>query len=198
MTVVRVAESIDISAQRDDVFAIVTHPVRRLQLSPFWGTTQICEISPEFPARGSCFRSCPTTDGLEPHNASVTDFVPGQKFSYALEDSIAQDVVWMVQEVRGGVRLRYEESFEVDDAASDDFIREVRQAIVKWLTNIKRYAELHTSRTKRFARWALDRYYLKLRPDQRNVIVAVLAMQAISSIAGIMGIIAFGFTRLLA
>lgn len=202
MTVVRVAESIDIAAPSGDVFSILTHPLRRLQLSPFWGTTQICEVSPEFPTPGSCFRSCPTAEGLEPHDASVTDLVPGRKFSYAFAGTIAQDVVWTVTDVRDGARLRYEESFEVpeggeDGVTPDEFMRKVRQAIVRWLANIKRYAELHTTRTKRAVRWALDRYYLKLRPDQRNVINTVVAMHAISGIAGIMGIFAFGLTRLL-
>lgn len=197
MAVVRVAESVDIAAPLDAVFAIVTHGERRLQLSPFWGSTHICEVSPEFPEPGSCFRTCPTAEGLEPHDARVTAYELGRKFAYALDCGIAQDVVWTVQAAREDTRLRYEESFEVDDAAGEDFIRKVREAIVRWLANIKRYAELHTTPARRLARWSLDRFYLNLPPDQRNVVATILAMGAISSIAGVMSIVAFGFTRLL-
>ena len=196
MTIVGVAESVDISAPREAVFAIVTHRERRLQLSPMWGTVMVCDASPEYPQVGSCFHTCPTGEGMQPHDASVTACEPGRKFAYMLCDSLAQDVTWTLHEVRGGTRLRYEEAFEVDDQGGEDFIRKVREAIVKWLTNIKRYAELHTTRTRRLARWAVDRYYLNLRPDQRNVIATIVAMHVISGIAGIMAVIAFGFTRL--
>jgi uncharacterized protein YndB with AHSA1/START domain len=79
----------------------------------------------------------------------------------------------------------------------EEFTQSVRKVIHEWLANIKRYAELRQTRTRRLIKWALDRYYLHLRPDQRQVIAIVLFMQITGMIAFTMAAIGLGLASLL-
>jgi hypothetical protein len=197
MRTVKVVESVDIAASRDEVFSILTNCDRRLQLSPLWGTSEIQSISPDFPQEGSSYRVKLREDELE-YDTIVTAFVANQKFSYRLTTRREINVTWTVQEVSRGTRLIYREEFLVDETGKDDdFVQAVRRVVQQWLTNIKRYAELDERWTRRLLKWVLDHYVLKLRTDQRRVILILIALQAATILSFIALVIGWALISLL-
>jgi len=65
------------------------------------------------------------------------------------------------------------------------------------LTNIKRYSELRDGQGRKLTKWFLDRFYLKLRPDQRRVVLLMLFMQAIGLATFVIAVIGWGVASLL-
>lgn len=198
MRTVKVVESVDIEAPRDEVFSILTNCDRRLQLSPLWGTSEILSVSPDFPQEGSSYRVKLREDGLE-YETIVTAFVAGQRFSYRLTTRREINVTWTVQEVPRGTRLIYHEEFLVDDTGKDEeFVQAVRRVVRQWLNNIRRYAELDERWMQRLLKWVLDRYVLKLRAEQRRVILMLVALQAATILSFVALVIGWALVSLLA
>lgn len=180
MRTTKVVESVDIDAPRDHVFEILANCDRRLQLSPLWGATEIEDVTPDFPHEGSHYHVKLTGDEevIEEYDTIVTAFVPDQKFAYRLTARRQPQATWTVQEVPRGTRLIYHEEFLVDETGDEEFVQSVRQVVTGWLSNIKRYAELKDTGIHRLVKWVLDRYLLKLRVEQRRVILMLVLLQA--------------------
>jgi hypothetical protein len=192
----KVVEWVDIEAPHEDVFRLVLDLKRRVQLSPLWGITEVESISPDFPQEGSSFRTKLVKGGEKHFDSVVAEYQAERKLSYRLDGDHPSLVSWTVLDRGKGARLIYEEKFQVEDAHTDEFRQSVREAVQKWLKNIQRYSELRTTRTHRLAKWFLDRYFLKLKADQRNVIAALLFMKAVSFIAFVMAALAYGVASL--
>lgn len=177
----QVVESVDIAAPRAYVFQVVANCDRRLQLSPLWGLTEIQNIAPNFPEEGSYYHVKPLVEnGEDEYDAIITSFVPNYKFAYQLTAKRGTRVTWSFQDVSQGTRLIYHEEFLVDEAGDDHFVQTVSQVVRQWLENIKRYAELGTTGLQRLVKWALDNHLLKLRAEQRRVILLLLALQGVT------------------
>lgn len=196
MDTVRVVEYVDIAAPRHEVFTTVTNCERRLQLCPLWGAIRLVSVSADYPAAGSRWLSAPAQETADVYPSIVTDYQPAQRFAYYTATDGQAVVTWTFQDVAAGTRVIYQEEFAADEAQVDEITAQVRQVVRDWLRNIKRYSELRRTRFERLLRWLADHYYLKLRPDQRNVIATILIMHFIGAIASVMAIVAFGFTRL--
>jgi hypothetical protein len=180
----KVVESIDIAAPRDELFDIIVNCDRRLQLSPLWGTGEIEEISPDFPQEGSHYHTKLTNDGvIEEYDTIVTGHIPHQKFAYRLTSRRQPEATWTFQDLDQGTRLIYHEGFLIDEAGEDEFVQSVRDTVKEWLVNIRRYAELRGGWWQPYAKWAVDKYLLPLRVDQRRVIFLLLAWQTVSCLA---------------
>lgn len=192
----KVVEYIDIQAPRQEVFSLITHIERRLQLSPLWGVASLEAKNGDYPQVGSTYKMRLTEGEQTPYETIVTVYEPYQKFAYCLDVDRQTSVTWTLQEIKMGTRLTYEEVFLVDEAAEQEFIQSVRGVVHNWLANIQRYAELRQSNTRRLARWLVDRFYLGLRPDQRRVILTILFMQAVAAIAFIMAALGWGLVSL--
>lgn len=192
----RIVEYVDIAAPRHEVFATVTHCERRLQLCPLWGAIRLVSVSADYPAAGSRWLSAPAQEPAGVYPSVVTDYQPAQRFAYYTTTAVRAAVAWTFQDVAAGTRVIYQEEFAADEAQVGEIAAQVRQVVRDWLRNIKRYSELRRTRFERLLRWLADHYYLKLRPDQRNVIATILIMHFIGAIASVMAIVAFGFTRL--
>jgi carbon monoxide dehydrogenase subunit G len=52
----KVTEYIDIQAPRQEVFSLITHLERRLQLSPLWGVASVEAKNGNYPQVGSSYR----------------------------------------------------------------------------------------------------------------------------------------------
>jgi len=194
----KVVESIDIKAPRDEVFDIIANSDRRLQLSPLWGTGEIKDISPDFPQEGSHYHTKLMNDGvIEEYDTIVTSFVPNQKFAYRLTSKRQSEATWTFQDVEQGTRLIYHEEFLIDEAGEDEFVQSVRDTVKEWLVNIRRYAELRGGWWQPYARWAVDKYLLPMRVDQRRVIFLLLAWQTVSCVALLALAAGWGTARLL-
>ena len=109
----------------------------------------------------------------------IEEYQPPHLFSYHLDDDCKTVVTWKFQSIPFGTRINYEEVFCDESIVNEDFIPTVRHVISEWLTNIKRYSELHGGPGRKIVKWFLDRFYLKMRPDQRRVVLIMLFMQAI-------------------
>jgi hypothetical protein len=64
------------------------------------------------------------------------------------------------------------------------------------LSNIKKYSELHHGQGRQIVKWFLDRFYLKLRPEQRRVMQMALFMQAIGLGTFLLAVTGWGIVRL--
>lgn len=193
----KVTEFIDVQAPPQEVFSLITHLERRLQLSPLWGVASLEAKNGNYPQVGSSYKVRLTEGEQPPYLTVITAYEPYRKFAYCLDVDRQTSVTWTLQAIKMGTRLTYEEEFLVDEQAEQEFTQTVRQVVHNWLANIQRYAELRQSKTKQLARWLVDRFYLGLRPDQRRVIVTILFMQAIMAITFIMAAVGFGLISLL-
>ena len=109
----------------------------------------------------------------------VEEYQPPHRFCYHLDDDCKTIITWRFQSIPLGTRIYYEEVFCDENMGNDEFITTVHHVISEWLSNIKRYSELRDGRGRKVIKWFLDRFYLKLRPDQRRVVLLMLFMQAI-------------------
>lgn len=196
MEKVKIVEWVDINASCARVFDLVLDVQRRMQLSPLWGVTRVEEKSPDYPAEGSSYRVKFLKDEHPDYCTVVTELQQGRKFAYHLQIEQETSVCWSVQETPRGTRLVYEEEFLCSPEQAPDFGKTVREITRKWLTNLKRYAELKERGLDRLIRWFLDRHFLKLMPDQRNVILTVLFMHGVGALAFVMSAIALGVASL--
>ena len=192
----KVIEYIDIAAPREEIFNLVINLERRMQLSPLWGFATFMEISPEYPESGSSYKVKPNQAAQSAYNTIITEYQPLNKFAYRLTSDTQTTVSWIFQEIAQGTRIIYEEEFLVRDEQDEaTFNQEVKKIITQWLKNIKNYSELRNGRIKQALRWLLDRYFLKLRTNQRNVILTILFMQIVGMISFVMAAIALGIAR---
>jgi len=75
---------------------------------------------------------------------------------------------------------------------------QTRQKLVSdWLVSIARYAGLPRSRLGRVMRWLMDRYLLRMRADQRRIILALLAMQVVMFLTFVASVIGLGLAGVL-
>lgn len=122
---------------------------------------------------------------------------PPNRLSYQLDADCKTIVTWRFQAIPYGARVNYEEVFCDESIGGDEFISTVHRVIQDWLANIKRYAELRGSRTRRFVKWFLDRFFLKLRPDQRRTVVLILLLQGIAVVTFLIAAISLGIAAFL-
>jgi hypothetical protein len=122
----------------------------------------------------------------------ISDYKPPSKFSYHLTADCETIITWRFQNTSRGTRILYEEIFCDENKGGEDFLPTVHNMIHDWLVNIKRYGELRGSRSCIILKWFLDRYYLKLRPDQRRTVLLVLIIQAIALITFLVAAISLG------
>ncbi len=192
----KVVEYIDINAPRDEVFELILNLKRRMQLSPLWGFASFEKMDPEYPEIGSSYHVKPKKEDQVGYTTTITDYQPLQKLAYRLSANTQTSVTWTVQQVAQGTRIIYEEEFTItEDQDKEAFNQSVKKVVSQWLKNIKNYSELREGRIKRAIRWFLDRYYLNLRTDQRNVILTILFMQLVGMISFVMAAIALGIAR---
>ncbi len=109
----------------------------------------------------------------------IEEYQPPHKLSYFLNEDCETIVTWSFQSIPFGTRVNYEEVFCDENVRDENFISTVQHVISEWLSNIKRYSELRDDWRHKLVRWFLDRIYLKLRPDQRRVVLILLYLQAI-------------------
>jgi len=126
----------------------------------------------------------------------IEEYQSPQIFSYHLDDDCKTVVTWRFQSIPFGTRINYEEVFCDDILVDENFILTVRHVIEEWLTNIKRYSELRDGPGRKVIKWFLDRFYLKMRPDQRRVVLLMLYMQAIGLATFMVALIGWGIATL--
>jgi hypothetical protein len=127
----------------------------------------------------------------------VDDYEAPHKFSYHLDADCKTIVTWRFQSIPRGTRVNYEEVFCQENTGGEDFLPTVRHVIHEWLVNIKRYSELRGTRGRLFLKKLIDRFYLKLRPDQRRTVLLILFMQAIALFTFVVAAIGLGIAGLL-
>ncbi len=196
MGLAKVVEWIDIQAPRAEVFKLIVDIERRMQLSPLWGIASIEAKSNNYPNRGSKYLVRHLAGNPSVYQTTITDYERDRKLSYCLDVDQQTSVTWLLNDIPRGTRIIYMEEYHVEDENADQFNRSVRDVVKSWLSNIQRYAELRQSTFKRIIRWLVDRFYLRLRPEQRRVIVMILVMQFVSFIAFIMAALAMGIASL--
>ena len=193
---VRVTKWVDIQAPRSEVFDLVVDLERRTQLSPLWGIAKTQKPSDDYPREGSSYKvEIPENEGscIE---TIITAFLPLKKLAYkSLFENIAW-VTWNFQEVPQGTRLIYTEEFLAEESNSEVLRQSVYKIVNEWLTNLRRYSELREGWKKRLLKRLVDRFYLKLQPDQRRTVTTILYLQAIGTITFVMVALAAGLASL--
>jgi hypothetical protein len=126
----------------------------------------------------------------------IEEYQPPHKFSYYLNEDCETIVTWSFQSIPFGTRINYEEVFCDENVRDENFISTVQHVIREWLSNIKRYSELRDGRGRKAVKWFLDRFYLKLRPDQRRMVLVLLYLQAIGLATFVVAAISWGIASL--
>ena len=167
-------------------------------LSVKLGQNHIDQVVPRAPQQPSeDYRQKPGLELPTEQEYFVEEYQPPHRFSYHLDDDCKTIVTWRFQSIPLGTRINYEEVFCDENMGDENFIPTVRHVIGEWLTNIKRYSELRGGRGRLLVKWFLDRIYLKLRPDQRRVVMVLLFMQAIGLATFVIAVIGWGVASLL-
>lgn len=131
------------------------------------------------------------------HEYYISEYEPPYKFSYYLDNDCETVVTWSFQSIPFGTRINYQEVFCDDNVEDENFVSTVQHVVREWLSNIKRYSELRESRGRRFVKWLLDCFYLKLRPDQRRIVLVLLYLQAIGLGTFLIAALGWGVVSLL-
>lgn len=126
----------------------------------------------------------------------IEEYQPSQIFCYHLDDDCKTVVTWRFQSIPFGTRINYEEVFCDENMGDEEFIPTVQHVISEWLTNIKRYSELRDGPWRKLVKWFLDRFYLKLRPDQRRVVQIMLFLQAVGLATFLVAVIGWAVASL--
>jgi hypothetical protein len=192
----RVVEYVDIRAPKDEVFKLILNLTRRMQLSPLWGLAKIDFISADYPQPGSHYDVTLVQGDGSHYSTEITENLADRKFSYTLDVARETRVAWLIQDTAEGTRLIYQEEFLVTEGEEDEFSQAVRKVVRDWLKNIKNYTELRNSAVGRFIRWGLDRFFLQLRKDQRQVVATLLFLQISGFISFVMAALALGVAGL--
>ncbi len=192
METTKVIAWIDIDAPLQEVYDAILNVEKRMQLSPLWGATKLEKIDQDYPKEGSQVEIQLESPPYTSYRTIVTGLNPLKKLAYRLTVERDTQVTWRFQEVSSGTRLTYQEEFNVEADEKELFSQSVRDVIQAWLKNIKRYTELREGRIKKIAKWCVDRFYLRLRPDQRKTIQTILFMHIVGMVSSIMAILAWG------
>jgi hypothetical protein len=217
---ISIQEQIEIQAPVEEVFAILTHPEKHLQLGPDWGAARLGQISDDYPQAGSFYQLVPIEADEPPYTTTVTEFDPLRRIALRVDLDSEYRASWEIEDLGTSVRLSYQAEFlletseeqqePVKEASGDPFeavfnppatyehkVKAARREAAGWLSSIKRYAELRETRLRLGIRWLMDRYILRLRSDQRRIILALLAMQVISCLTFIAAVVGIGLASLI-
>ncbi len=193
---VRVTHWVDIHAPRAEVFDLVVDLERRMQLSPLWGIAKAQNPSHDYPCEGSSYEvEIPENEGFC-FKTIITAFLPLKKLAYKSLFKNNARVTWHFQDIPQGTRLIYTEEFLAEESSSKALRESVFKIVNDWLTNLRRYAELREGWKKRLVKRLVDRFYLKLQPDQRRTVTTILYFQAIGTITFVMAALAAGLASL--
>jgi hypothetical protein len=196
MEMARISEWIDIQAPKEELFGLITSLERRMQLSPLWGLTKVTERCGDYPQVGSGYVARVVEGVSQEYETVVTEYQPPTKFSYCIDVDMLTTVTWRLQDTANGIRLTYTEEYIPPEQDQEAFAEQVRKVIHDWLNNIKRYSELREGWLNKTVRWLLDRYFLRLRQDQRKVILMLLVLQISGTIAFIAAAVGMGVASL--
>jgi len=217
---IQVQENIEIQAPAEEVFAILSNPEKHLQLGPDWGRAHLSQISDDYPQSRGSYLLTPVDEDEPPYSTIVTELDPPRRIAFRTDDASQYQASWIIEERESAVLLSYQAEFtlEIDEneqetsvEASGDELEailnqpesiehkaEIAQSEAhSWLTSIKRYAELRETRLRLWLRWLMDRFILRLRTDQRRIILALLAMQLITCITFIAAVVGIGLASLI-
>lgn len=125
----------------------------------------------------------------------VKEWEPPFRLSYALDEDCKTIITWKLQSIPRGTRLTYEEVFCPEVVEGKDFLPTVRHVVHEWLLNIKRYGELRGTRGRVFVKRLLDRFFLRLRPDQRRTVLLILFMQGIAMVTFVIAAVGLGIAN---
>ena len=217
---IHIQEQIEIHAPAEEVFAILADPEKHLQLGPNWGQARLERVSNDYPQSGSSYQLIPVQEGELPYFTFVTDLDWLREIAFRIEDDSQSTVTWKIETQAEAVRLNYQAEFQLDvepeeahatGEESGDALQSIlkrpesfehqvevaRREAVEWLTSIKRYAELRETRLRLWLRWLMDRFILRLRSDQRRIILALIAMQLITFLTFVAAVVGIGLVSLI-
>lgn len=207
-----ITAEITIHAPAAEVFALLVHPEKRLQLHPEWGTFRPMGFSSDFPREGSVFQLEYPRRETPPAHVKVIGFEPDRLFAYRINDERRTEARWVLTEKDTITHLVYTERFvppaeleyedipesELDDQTylpdTSPELQAQREAGL-WLDSLKRYAELRESKGRLAVKAFIDRFVLTLRGDQRRIILGLVAFQIVMCLTFLCAVLGFGAIR---
>lgn len=197
----------------EELFALLSQPRLRLQLAPDWGEYDFLDVDPEFPAPASAFRLKLKKPDETIWEIQVLSCQPPHRLAITSIRGPQYHAEWLVEPDPGGSRLSLSEQIELPDpvdpqadkppAKADDDdalfkitpltpLQERQKLVTDWVASIGRYAGMQNNRLGRAYRWLMDRYLLRLRADQRRIILALLVMQVVMCLTFVASAIGLG------
>lgn len=197
------SSSILVNASPEELFSLLCQPLLRLQLAPDWGESIFLGADPDFPVPGSAYRLQLKDPAETVWEIGVQACEPPRRLVLASRQGPSYSAEWLVEASENGSRLNLMEQIELPEAseqvaaetqlpagspgdletyykaAAQTPVQERQKLVTDWVASVGRYAGLHNSRLGRAGRRFMDRYLLRLRADQRRIILAIIAMQVV-------------------
>lgn len=206
---------IAVSVPPAELFNLLCQTRLRYQLAPDWGEYDFLGVDPDFPAPGSAYRLQLKQPLQELWEIAVEACEPPRRLLLASRQGPEYRAEWLVEPLAAGCRLRLEEQIKLSEpplaeaageparAQSEDLESmfqvarqtppQVRQKLVaEWVGSIGRYADLPNSKLGRGFKWLMDRYLLRLRAEQRRVMLILLAIEMVMFLAFVAAAIGLG------
>jgi hypothetical protein len=210
------SSSIHVNASPVELFSLLSQPLLRLQLAADWGESEFLGADPDFPAPGSTYRLKLKKPVETLWEIGVQAYEPPRRLVFASRQGPHYTAEWLVEAHESGSRLSLIEQIELPEPvepaaveaqppaastgdletyfkpASQTPIQERQKLVTDWLASIGRYAGLQNSRLGRSWRRLMDRYLLRLRADQRRIILAIIAMQVVLFLTFVASVVGLG------
>lgn len=183
----------EIPASAEQVFAVLVDPLRLMQLRSDWGELLPENIAENYPELGSTFWLRSSTKDEPSICVQVLEVLPNQKLVLGLDGGVASRISWELLPAKAGCLLVLDARLEANNEL--DVHKEEQQAQA-WLDNIKNFSALRRSGWQEALRWVLERHVLKLRAEQRRIIMMLLALQLITFLTFVAALLGIGLVSL--
>jgi uncharacterized protein YndB with AHSA1/START domain len=187
-------KQVDISATADQVFAALADPLRLMQLRSDWGELVLENVAENYPELGSTFRLRPNAGGSPYICVRVQEVLPDRKLVLGFDGGIMSRISWTLLPEQAGCGLAFEAHLQAD---SEQAVRQEQELAQSWLDNIKNFTALGRSGWQGALRWILERHVLKLRAEQRRVLMMLLALQLITLLTFVAALLGIGLVSLI-
>lgn len=181
------SESIDISAGRSRVFALLTNLEKRLRLSSSWEVVSVKKLTRGLPDVGAKFkiRLRGEEDEVE-YTSEWVELEENKKLAYRSPDANFA-VTITLRDRDGGTRLNYREDAFVREEGRYN-LQEARHVLQKMLGNMKAYLEVEKRFGGSVLKYLWDKVWLKMNPWERNLSKLVLIMEGALTAAAVVAI----------
>jgi hypothetical protein len=196
-------EGVDIRGSREKIFELVADFPKRTYLGPFWTVVEIEQLTPGPVGVGTVFQHHVKREDMEMENeytSEIVTFSPGFRLAYKISTRHNLLVTWTVTAIDDEItHLSYQESvvLEERDGDHEQVLEFMKNYAREWLDALKQYLQLEETGLQGAFKWLIDRFLLKMPPQQRRVVIMLLAFKLFIAGSFITIALMFGLYKLI-